>query len=90
MATTRRWLVRGHVQGVGFRVSTSRKARSLGIVDGWARNLADGDVEVCAVGDDTALEGLRQWLLRGPTLARVTQVEELAPPSLPPVGFTTG
>jgi len=90
MTTTRRWRVSGRVQGVGFRLAARRAAASLGIVDGWAHNLDDGDVEVCAVGSDAALDRLHEWLRQGPALARVGRVEELAPPSRRPVGFAIG
>ena len=63
-------IVRGRVQGVGFRWHTCRTARSLG-VSGWVANLDDGRVEVCVQGDAPALDALIDWLRRGPTGARV-------------------
>ena len=45
----RRFLVRGRVQGVGFRWFVEREAHMLGIA-GWVRNNADGSVEVLAMG----------------------------------------
>lgn len=63
----------GRVQGVFFRASTRERAIALGL-DGWARNLPDGSVEVLARGDEAALDSLREWLRRGPPLARVTEV----------------
>jgi acylphosphatase len=57
--------VRGHVQGVGFRAWTRRRALGLGLV-GSATNLRGGDVEVVAEGERSALEGLVD-ALRGPT-----------------------
>ena len=88
----RRWRVGGRVQGVGFRVATRARAHALGIADGWAHNLADGDVEVCAAGDVGALGALADWLARGPRFAEVTRLEELVPPSAATVGpgFLTG
>ncbi len=65
--------VSGRVQGVFFRASTRDRARALDL-DGWVRNLPDGSVEVLARGDDAALDALREWLHRGPPLARVTEV----------------
>ncbi len=82
--------VTGRVQGVFFRASTQRQARSLGLV-GHARNLADGSVEVLAVGPPAALADLRGWLRVGPSAARVDSVE-CSPEPLPdplPEGFST-
>lgn len=69
-----RFLVEGKVQGVWFRASTRDQALALGL-RGHARNLADGRVEVLAVGTDEAIAALEQWLHRGPPLARVDRVE---------------
>jgi acylphosphatase len=72
--TTRRYLVSGRVQGVNFRASTRQRARELG-VDGHARNLDDGRVEVVASASDSALAQLESFLWRGPAHARVDTVE---------------
>jgi acylphosphatase len=72
----RRYRVTGKVQGVFFRHSARLEAERLGI-RGAARNLPDGSVEVLAAGDAAALDALREWLRRGPPLARVEQVTEL-------------
>lgn len=66
-------IVRGRVQGVGFRYSACHKGRSLGLT-GWVRNLDSGEVEVWAEGDDKALVALELWLEVGPPGARVEQV----------------
>jgi acylphosphatase len=66
----RRFFVSGRVQGVFFRASTARRAQELGL-NGVARNLADGRVEVLAVGDPAALDRLAEWLRTGPPRARV-------------------
>jgi acylphosphatase len=50
-----RFIVRGKVQGVWFRASTREQAARLGL-DGHARNLGDGSVEVIAIGDAEALD----------------------------------
>lgn len=68
-----RFIVSGLVQGVCFRASTRAQAQNLGLA-GYARNLADGSVEVLASGDTAALHALEQWLRRGPPQARVEQV----------------
>ena len=71
----RRFLVRGRVQGVGFRWFVEREAHTLGIA-GWVRNRADGTVEVLAMGTRDQLSGLRTRLREGPRAARVDDVEE--------------
>ena len=71
----RSFLVRGRVQGVGFRWFVEREARLLGIA-GWVRNNSDGAVEVFAQGTREQLSGLRDRLRQGPRAARVDQVEE--------------
>jgi acylphosphatase len=63
---------------VYFRHSTRREARRLNI-QGIARNLPDGSVEVVAHGDPAAVEELRTWLQHGPPGARVEEVRETAP-----------
>lgn len=73
----RRYRVTGKVQGVFFRHSARLEAERLGI-RGAARNLPDGSVEVLAAGAAAALDELREWLRRGPPMARVDEVTELA------------
>jgi acylphosphatase len=79
-----RAVVRGDVQGVGFRAATAEQARRAKVA-GWVRNLHDGNVEVEAEGTAEAVDGLIRWLRRGPSLARVTGVE--IDDSLPPAGL---
>ena len=69
-----RCLVAGRVQGVSFRASTREKAMELG-VRGWVRNLPDGRVEALLQGEAEAVEALKKWLWRGPTLAQVVDVQ---------------
>jgi acylphosphatase len=71
----RRFVVRGRVQGVGFRWFVEREAHILGIA-GWVRNNANGSVEVLAQGTRDQLSGLRSRLGQGPRAARVDGVEE--------------
>jgi len=82
--------VHGMVQGVGFRYSTQREAKALG-VKGYAKNLDDGSVEVLACGEAQQVEALLAWLKAGgPRSARVEKV--LAEPHHPahlPHGFST-
>lgn len=72
---TRRFVVRGRVQGVGFRWFVEREAHILGIA-GWVRNNSDGSVEVLGMGTRDQLSGLRSRLRQGPRAARVDDVEE--------------
>jgi acylphosphatase len=76
-------LVRGRVQGVGFRWFVREAARDLGLA-GWVRNRPDGAVEVAAEGDARMLERLRDTLRAGPSGASVTAVDDL--PSESPDG----
>lgn len=71
----RRFVVRGRVQGVNFRASAAGEARRLGLT-GRVWNSADGSVECVAEGDESALASFREWLGRGPRMARVERVEE--------------
>jgi acylphosphatase len=66
-------LVSGRVQGVGFRWFTEREAERWAIA-GYARNLADGSVEVRAQGDERALDGFCKELKRGPRAARIQEL----------------
>ena len=70
----KRYLVRGRVQGVGFRWFVEREAHMLGIA-GWVRNNHDGSVEVFAQGTRDQLSGLHSRLREGPRAARVDAVE---------------
>jgi acylphosphatase len=85
--TARRWVIRGRVQGVGYRDWMTREARRLGI-DGWVRNRPDGSVEALVAAPEAALAALRARCEGGPPLARVTAIAEH--PANPPdgTGFT--
>jgi acylphosphatase len=72
---TRRFFVRGRVQGVGFRWFVEREAHILGIA-GWVRNNPDGSVEVLAQGTRDQLSGLRSRLREGPRASRVDDIQE--------------
>jgi acylphosphatase len=72
---TRRYVVRGRVQGVGFRWFVEREAQVLGLY-GWVRNNFDGSVEVLATGSREQLNELRRRLREGPRAARVDDVDE--------------
>ena len=82
----RRFVVRGRVQGVGFRWFVEREARVLGIA-GWVRNNPDSSVEVLGVGTRDQLSAFRARLQAGPRAARVDNVEESE--AKPVSGLTT-
>jgi len=70
-----RAIVRGRVQGIGFRDYVYTRARFLGLM-GYVRNLPDGrSLEVVAEGRRQDLEHLLEYLRDGPRLARVDGVE---------------
>ncbi len=68
-----RAIVRGDVQGVGFRDAAMRRARQLG-ASGWVRNAVDGTLLVHAEGPGLGVEELLGFLREGPRGARVTKV----------------
>lgn len=65
--------IEGRVQGVGYRWWAVGEAERLGL-SGWARNRADGTVEILAIGDPAAIEALELACAEGPPAARVTAV----------------
>ena len=66
-------VVRGQVQGVGFRYFVVQHALAFNI-RGYARNRSDDSVEVVAQGEHAALERLLTLLRRGPSSAYVSEV----------------
>jgi acylphosphatase len=70
----RKYHVSGRVQGVGYRYFAQRAAIDLG-VQGWARNLEDGRVEVFALGTANQLEDFEGELRVGPLRAEVRRVD---------------
>jgi acylphosphatase len=73
--SAKRYLVRGRVQGVGFRYFVQRAAAELGLT-GYARNLDDGRVEVYAAGPAARLDELAGRLWKGPRFSDVRGVDE--------------
>ncbi len=67
-------VVAGRVQGVFYRATAARRAQELAI-RGYARNLADGRVEVLACGDAEAVETFVSWLWTGSSASKVTSVD---------------
>jgi acylphosphatase len=81
-----RLVIRGRVQGVGFRWWAVRQARSLGL-SGWVRNRRDGSVELLAVGHDDACRQLADACAEGPAEAAVAAVERSPAEDDGSVGF---
>lgn len=75
MRVTRRFIISGRVQGVGFRYFALRQAERYGIT-GYVRNLDDGRVEVLAQGEEADVAAFLDVLRQGPPLARVTSIEQ--------------
>ncbi len=68
------FIVSGRVQGVGFRYYTSQQGQTLGLT-GYAKNLANGDVEVFVSGEKESIKLMADWLEQGPKTATVDKVE---------------
>jgi acylphosphatase len=66
--------VSGRVQGVFFRASSQQVAIDCGL-SGYAKNLADGDVEVLMCGDQEKVDQMLDWLKHGPDQAEVENLE---------------
>ena len=66
--------VHGMVQGVFFRVETRDRARSMG-VSGWVTNAPDGTVQAAFEGDEERVESMVEWCRRGPSGAKVDEVD---------------
>lgn len=71
----RHYLVKGRVQGVGFRWFVHREAAEIGL-RGWVKNTDEGHVEVVAAGDAEAMAELKAALRKGSRGSRVDAVME--------------
>jgi len=69
-----RYVVRGRVQGVGYRYFVLRQAEALGVA-GYARNRPDGTVEVVAEGADDVLASFEERLREGPSFSAVENLD---------------
>lgn len=76
MTVARKFIVRGDVQGVGFRFFGQRAAARHQVV-GYIRNCDDGSVEAYAEGTMNDIEAFKNDLAAGPQFSRVDQVEEI-------------
>ena len=84
---TRRYIVRGRVQGVGYREFARKRAEEIGVT-GMVRNLDDGNVEVIAAGTAQQLDTLAGYLHRGPHFGEVHGVTETEHGPIRARGFT--
>jgi acylphosphatase len=66
--------VAGYVQGVAFRYTAIRQARSLRVT-GWVRNLRDGRVELLIEGEEAQVNEMVGWCRHGPRTASVTDIQ---------------
>jgi acylphosphatase len=69
----RRLVIKGRVQGVGFRYGLADEARALGL-RGWVRNCRDGDVEAMVAGPAQDVDAIIAWAHKGPPGAKVSAV----------------
>src|ERR1700750_1842582 len=72
----RQAVIRGQVQGVGFRYWTRRTATARGL-EGWVRNRRDGSVEAVFAGPEDAVADMIELCRRGPDGARVDSIDEM-------------
>ena len=70
-------IIRGRVQGVGYRYTMVDTALALGVA-GWVRNRRDGAVEALVQGEPAAVEAILAWCRQGPPSARVDAIETTA------------
>lgn len=75
MTVSRKFVISGDVQGVGFRYFAQRSA-ARHQVRGYVRNLDDGRVEALAEGSASAVEEFKHDLATGPSYSRVEHMEE--------------
>ena len=68
MIVTKRLIIHGLVQGVGYRYSMIGMARQIGVT-GWVRNRRDGTVEAIVQGEVLLIDEITQWAQRGPECA---------------------
>jgi len=81
MNTCKNIIVKGRVQGVGYRFSAKHAAQKMNIT-GTVKNLPDGSVEIYACGSSTDVQNFIVWCHQGPIRARVIQVTAIDIPLL--------
>ena len=72
-----RLVIRGRVQGVGYRYSMVDAAQALNVT-GWVRNRRDGTVEALVQGEAAAIDAILAWCSHGPPSARVDAIDTMA------------
>ena len=72
-----RLVIRGRVQGVGYRYAMADTAQALGVT-GWVRNRRDGTVEAFVQGEAAAIDAILAWCSQGPPSARVSAIDAMA------------
>ena len=72
-----RLVIRGRVQGVGYRYAMADTAQALGVT-GWVRNRRDGTVEAFVQGELAIIDALLAWCHKGPPSARVDAIDATA------------
>ena len=77
MSVLRLVIVRGRVQGVGYRAFVEREALAFGL-EGWVRNRKDGTVEALFAGEEAIIDAMIELCRRGPFNARVDQLDQRA------------
>lgn len=88
MSICEKCVVRGRVQGVFFRAATQQEAQRNSVT-GYAKNLADGRVEVLLCGHPDAVGHMKAWLWQGPSAAQVADVSCQLVEDDGPEGFLT-
>ena len=84
--TARRLIVRGRVQGVGYRYALVDAAAAHGVT-GWVRNRRDGSVEALVQGEPAAIDAIIAWCRKGPSAACVTAIDAIEATDEPATGF---
>lgn len=75
MTISRKFILKGRVQGVGFRFFATKSANALGI-KGTVKNLTNGNVEIFAKGEESKIEQFKAKLIKGNSFSRVEDIEE--------------
>ncbi|ERT68078.1 acylphosphatase [Cetobacterium somerae ATCC BAA-474] len=72
---TYHFIIKGEVQGVGYRITAYLNATRLGIT-GSVKNLSNDNVEVFAQGDEKIIDNFKKYLKIGSSMSRVSEIDE--------------